>query len=212
MTIFKIFSEPFAYVDAIHQMEYHVDDMINQNDEGPEVWLLEHPAIYTLGTSADFSDIKNHQLPYYQTGRGGQVTYHGPGQRIAYIMLDLKELKSGNQDLRHYVWCLEEWLILTLQDLGLVGVRRSGRIGIWICREGEVEKKIAAIGIRIKKWVTFHGVSLNINPDLTAYDGIVPCGLSEYGVTSLADQGINVAPEIVDAYLIKNFKKVFILA
>ena len=205
MVTFKIFSQPFAYLDAIHQMQSHVAKMIAQ-EIGPEVWLLEHPALYTMGTSANFSDIKDRRLPCYQTGRGGQVTYHGPGQRIAYVMLDLK---SGTQDIHRYIWQLEEWVITTLQDLGLESVRRPGRVGIWICKLGEMEKKIAAIGIRIKKWVTFHGISLNINLDLRAYDGIVPCGLADYGVTSLADQGVMIDTETVDALLMKNFKKIF---
>ena len=201
--IFKIFSNPLPYLETIRQMEHHVTKMI-ASEANDEVWLLEHPALYTMGTSANLTDVKNHQLPCYATGRGGQVTYHGPGQRVVYVMLSLQ-----SQDLHQYIWSLEEWLILTLKDLGLGGVRRSGRIGVWICSNDGSEKKIAAIGIRIKKWITFHGVSLNINPDLTAYQGIVPCGLSQYGMTSLAQQGIDVDTKTIDAFLIKNFSIVF---
>ena len=193
------------YLETVNQMECHVAKMIAK-EAGPEVWLLEHPALYTMGTSAKSKDIKNHQLPCYKTGRGGQVTYHGPGQRIAYVMLDLN---LHAQDLHLYIWHLEEWLIITLKDLGVTSVRRPGRIGLWICHAKRQEKKIAAIGIRIRKWVTFHGVSLNIDPDLTAYEGIIPCGLSDYGVTSLADQGIKIETDALDTMLMKNFRTVF---
>lgn len=186
-------------------MESHVFKMI-KGEARPEVWFLEYPSLYTLGSSAQLEHVLNHKIPCYETGRGGQVTYHGPGQRVIYVMLDLT---AYGQDLRHYISLLEEWLILSLGDLGLKGRQRTGRVGVWICEPGQIEKKIAAIGIRIKKWISFYGISFNIDPDLSYYQGIIPCGLSAYGVTSLKDQNINVTKDQVNTLLEKNFEKVF---
>jgi lipoyl(octanoyl) transferase len=171
------------------------------------VWLLEHPPLYTAGTSARPNDlVVPDLLPVFRTGRGGQYTYHGPGQRVGYVMLDLQ--KRG-VDLRAYVRDLEEWLIRTLQRFNVKGERRDGRVGIWIAEGSGKESKIAAIGVRIRHWVSFHGVSLNIDPDLSHYRGIVPCGISEHGVTSLAALGITATIPEVDAALKSAFTEVF---
>jgi len=185
-----------ARVDAIHA------------GTAPElVWLLEHPPLYTAGTSARVSDlIAPDFLPVFQTGRGGQYTYHGPGQRIGYVMLDLS--KRGG-DLRAYVRALEEWLIRTLYRFNVKGERRDGRVGIWVDEGGGKESKIAAIGVRVRHWVSFHGVSLNVEPDLANYRGIVPCGVSQHGVTSLAALGIIASMPEVDAALRAAFAEVF---
>jgi len=170
------------------------------------IWLLEHPPLYTAGTSAKMSDLlKPDQFPVYQTGRGGQLTYHGPGQRVAYAMLDLKHRKP---DVRAFVFELEAWLIDALAELGVAAERRDGRVGLWVARGGQ-EQKIAAIGIRISRWVSYHGISLNVAPELSHYDGIVPCGISEHGVTSLADLGCETNMTIVDAVLRRQFEAHF---
>jgi len=171
------------------------------------VWLLEHPPLYTAGTSAREADLIEPQLfPVHRTGRGGQFTYHGPGQRVGYVMLDLK--KRGG-DVRAFVRDLEEWLIRTLAHFNVKGERREGRVGIWIDEGGGRESKIAAIGVRIRHWVTFHGVSLNVDPDLSHYRGIVPCGVSQHGVTSLAAQGIIASMPEIDAALKAAFAEAF---
>lgn len=170
------------------------------------VWLLEHPPLYTAGTSAHDTDLLTpDRFPVYRTGRGGQYTYHGPGQRVGYVMVDLKR---RNPDVRAYVHALEEWLIRTLARFQVKGERREGRVGIWVERDG-VEKKIAAIGVRIRHWVTFHGVALNVDPDLSHFTGIVPCGLAQYGVTSLVDLGLPVTMADVDLALREAWDEVF---
>ena len=171
------------------------------------VWLLEHPPLYTAGTSARDSDLIDPTLlPVHRTGRGGQYTYHGPGQRVGYVMLDLSRRGA---DLSGYVQGLEEWLIRTLGRFNLRGERRPGRVGIWIDEGGGRESKIAAIGVRVRHWVSFHGVALNVDPDLGHYRGIVPCGVSEHGVTSLVQQGLPIAMPEVDAALRATFAEVF---
>jgi lipoyl(octanoyl) transferase len=169
------------------------------------VWLLEHPPIYTAGTSASDQDVLDARFPVFRTGRGGQVTYHGPGQRIGYVMIDLR---NRRQDVRAFVRDLEEWLILALGAFDIRGERRTGRVGIWVPR-GDSEDKIAAIGVRVRRWVTFHGVSLNINPDLSHYSGIVPCGVRDAGVTSFAELGVSASMEDVDAAMKRSFERVF---
>ena len=180
--------------------------------ETPElVWLLEHPPLYTAGASTDPAELIEARFPVHRTGRGGQATYHGPGQRIAYVMLNLKR---RGPDVRRFVVTLEEWLIRTLKAFGVEGERREDRIGVWVRRpdkgEGH-EDKVAAIGIRIQRWVTLHGVSLNVAPDLSHFSGIVPCGVSDprYGVTSLADLGLQVSMAEVDAVLRREFERLF---
>jgi len=200
----KISDRPVAYPDALAEMEGRAG-AIAAGDAGELVWLLEHPPIYTAGTSAKEADLIDARFPVYHTGRGGQFTYHGPGQRVGYAMLDLK---NRTPDVRAYVRDLEQWLIETLALFGVKGERREGRVGIWVQR-GLKEDKIAALGVRIKRWVTFHGVALNVDPDLSHFDGIVPCGVRAHGVTSLADLGIIVSMADVDVALKQNFKKIF---
>ena len=176
--------------------------------KAPElVWLLEHPPLYTAGTSAQPSDlVAPDRFPVFQTGRGGQYTYHGPGQRVAYLMLDLTARK---RDVRALVCTLEDWLIECLAKLGVVGERRDGRVGIWVDRGNGREDKIAALGIRLHKWVSFHGISINVSPNLDHFDGIVPCGISEHGVTSLKDLGLEDDLDRVDKALRVAFTRYF---
>ena len=200
----KISDRPVAYPDAVAEMETRVA-AIAEGRAAEQVWLLEHPPIYTAGTSAKDSDLIEARFPVYRTGRGGQFTYHGPGQRVGYVMLDLKHRKP---DVRAYVQDLEQWLIQTLAEFNVKGERRRGRVGIWVQR-GTREDKIAALGVRIKRWVTLHGVALNVEPDLSHFTGIVPCGVTAHGVTSLADLGIPATMADVDVALKKSFKSVF---
>jgi lipoyl(octanoyl) transferase len=171
------------------------------------VWLLEHPPLYTSGTSAKSEDLlAPTRFPVFETGRGGQFTYHGPGQRVGYVMLDLR--RRGN-DVRRFVRDLEEWLIQTLAAFNVRGERREGRIGIWVARKGGREDKIAALGIRVRRGISFHGVALNVDPDLEHFSGIVPCGIHGHGVTSLADLGITITMMEVDLALRAAFEAVF---
>lgn len=193
------------YLEAVSAMEQRVEDIIS--GKAPElVWLLEHPPLYTAGTSAKESDLLSNNFPVYQAGRGGQITYHGPGQRVAYIMLDLK--KREKMDIRTFVQNLENWVIATLKEFGVNGVIREGRVGVWV-EVGGTEKKIAAIGIRVRRWVTFHGIAINVEPDLSHYLGIVPCGIRGFGVTSLKDLGVASTMADVDDALKRNFVKFF---
>jgi lipoyl(octanoyl) transferase len=181
-----------------------------------QVWLLEHPPLYTAGTSAKDGDLKDARLPVHKSGRGGQFTYHGPGQRVAYVMLDLK---SRRPDVRAYVAMLENWIIATLNGFNVHGERREDRVGVWVKRPDKVpgpsgesaEDKIAAIGVRVRRWVSFHGISLNVEPDLTHFSGIVPCGIAaqHYGVTSLADLGLTVSMTETDMVLRREFNAIF---
>ena len=171
------------------------------------VWLLQHPPLYTAGTSAASDDLLDaERFPVFQTGRGGQYTYHGPGQRVGYFMLDLKHHGS---DVRAYVNSLEEVMIRTIAEFGVIGERREGRVGIWVERGGGREDKIGAIGVRVRKWVSFHGLALNVDPDLSHFGGIVPCGISEHGVTSLKDLGVKASMDEVDQVLRRTFETVF---
>jgi len=192
------------YPEAVLFMEERAA-AIASGHAGELVWLVEHPPIYTAGTSAKDGDLLDARFPVYKTGRGGQFTYHGPGQRVGYVMLDLKR---RSPDVHAYVRDLEEWLICTLARLGVKGERREGRVGIWVARPGR-EDKIAALGVRVRHWVTFHGVSLNVEPDLSHFSGIVPCGIREHGVTSLADLGLRVTMADVDAALRESFQEIF---
>jgi len=177
---------------------------------GEQVWLLEHPPLYTGGTSAKADDLLDTPFPVYETGRGGQYTYHGPGQRVGYVMLDLKRRAAPAQpDLRSYVQQLEAWIIATLAEFGIRGELREGRIGVWVVEPSGKESKIAALGIRVKQWVTYHGIALNVSPDLSHYAGIVPCGIKEHGVTSLHALGVNVSMAEVDAALQRQFAHIF---
>jgi len=200
----KISDAPVAYPDALAHMEARAA-AIAEGKAGEQVWLLEHPPIYTAGTSAQDSDLMDARFPVYRTGRVGQFTYHGPGQRVGYVMLDLKNRKP---DVRAYVRDLEQWLIQTLAEFNVKGERREARVGIWVQR-GRREDKIAALGVRIKRWVTLHGVALNVEPDLSHFAGIVPCGIRAHGVTSLSDLGNPATMADVDVALKKNFKSIF---
>ncbi|HEU0118501.1 MAG TPA: lipoyl(octanoyl) transferase LipB [Alphaproteobacteria bacterium] len=184
-----------AYPEALRDMEARVT-AIESGHAGDLMWLLEHPSLYTAGTSADPNELVDpKRFPVFQTGRGGRYTYHGPGQRVIYAMTDLR---ARDKDVRQHVWRLEEWIIRTLRDFGIESGRREGRIGIWVDHAG-YEKKIAAIGVRVRKWIAYHGLALNVNPELVHYTGIVPCGISEYGVTSMHALGVKASMEDVDA-------------
>ena len=205
----KFSDRPVPYPEALAEMEARAD-AIAAGTAGEQVWLLEHPPIYTAGTSAKDADLIDARFPVYRTGRGGQFTYHGPGQRVGYVMLDLRHrsVPGRGPDVRAYVRDLEQWLIETLALFGVKGERREGRVGIWVAR-GAREDKIAALGVRIRHWVTFHGVALNVDPDLSHFTGIVPCGVREHGVTSLADLGIAVTMADVDVAMKQSFEKIF---
>jgi lipoyl(octanoyl) transferase len=193
------------YPDAVARMEREAETIAN--GQAPErVWLLEHPPLYTAGTSAKEADLlEPDRFPVFRTGRGGQYTYHGPGQRVAYVMLNLKQ---RGQDVRAFVAGLEQWLITTLSSFNVKGQRHEDRVGVWV-RRGEREDKIAAIGIRVRHWVTFHGISLNVDPDLKHFSGIVPCGVTGHGVTSLVDLGLPVSMNDADLALKTSFSTIF---
>lgn len=206
-TQWKISPEPVAYEDALEKMEARVEDIRRQG--APDmVWLLEHPSLYTAGTSARPEDLLQPRFPVFETGRGGQYTYHGPGQRVGYVVMDLKKRQAA-PDIKKYVWQLEEWIICTLQVFGIQGERRDGRVGIWVVKPDGAEAKIAAIGVRVRHWVTYHGLSINLNPDLSHFDGIVPCGIKEHGVTSFEDLGVKASMDELDRVLQEEFDKVF---
>lgn len=207
-------AQPVAYDDALAEMDRRVAGILD-GSAGEAVWLLEHPPLITAGTSARVEDlVEPERFEVHETRRGGQYTYHGPGQRVAYVMLDLNR---RGRDVRAYVGQLEEWIIRTLARFNVVGERREGRVGVWVVRPEKppladgspAEDKIAAIGVRLRKWVAFHGISLNVEPDLTHYDAIVPCGIGDYGVTSLVDLGLPVTMEEADLALRTAFDEVF---
>jgi lipoyl(octanoyl) transferase len=195
------------YPQAILHMEERAD-AIRKGEAAEEVWLIEHPPLYTAGTSAKDSDLVRPRFPVFKTGRGGQYTYHGPGQRVAYVMLDLQRRKN---DVRRFVRDLEEWLIRALLQFDIKGERRDGRVGIWVAHGDGREDKIAAIGVRIRHWVTLHGISLNVDPELEHFSGIVPCGIRDenFGVTSLAALGIPAGMNEVDTALRRGFEEIF---
>ncbi len=211
MTVeWKISSKPVPYEEAVAFMEERVAQ-IRQGQASECVWLLEHPSIYTAGTSAKEEDLLNARFPVHETGRGGEFTYHGPGQRVIYVMLDLE--KRGQKDLRLFIYNLERWVIDSLSHLGIVCERREGRVGLWVVDdEGAVlpcENKIAAIGVRVRKWVTYHGVAINVDPDLSHFEGIVPCGIRAYGVTSVRAEGLEASSSDLDDVLRTVFYDVF---
>jgi lipoyl(octanoyl) transferase len=198
-----------SYDLAVAEMEARVA-AIHAGAARELIWLLEHPPLYTAGTSADEADlIEPGRLPVFRTGRGGQYTYHGPGQRVAYVMLDLTR---RGRDVGCHVWRLEEWMIRVLARFGVTAERREGRIGVWVARGHGVDDKIGAIGVRVRHWVTYHGLALNVAPDLANYAGIVPCGIAEHGVTSMAALGVNATMADVDAVLRATFDDVFAAA
>ncbi len=194
-----------AYETGVTEMEARVA-AIREGQARELIWCLEHPPLYTAGTSADRAELKDIKgLPVYKTGRGGRTTWHGPGQRVAYVMLDLK---ARGGDIRGYVRDLEAWVIATLAQFGITGERREGRVGIWVAQDGK-EEKIAAIGVRVRRWVSYHGIAINVAPDLSHYDGIIPCGISEFGVTSLKALGRDASMADVDVALRKSFTDIF---
>ena len=204
----KFSSTLIPYEEAIEIMESRVAD-IHSGIEKELIWFLEHPPLYTAGTSANKNDLLSpNRFPVYQTGRGGQYTYHGPGQRVVYVMLDLT--KRG-KDVRKYVCNLEQWVINSLDKVGVAGERRSGRVGVWVVRDdsGSKEDKVAAIGVRVRKWVSFHGICINIKPNLSHYTGIVPCGINQHGVTSLYGLGLDVTMAQMDKILKEEWIKIF---
>ena len=214
MVQWEISDGEVEYSTALERMDSHVYQMINGNAD-EKIWLLEHPSLYTAGTSANKRDlVEPNRFPVFETNRGGQFTYHGPGQRVVYVMLDLN--KRG-KDVKKFVKNLESWIALTLSEFNIIGQSRDGRVGIWVERPdkplniyGAVqEEKIAAIGVRLKKWITLHGLSINLDPDLSHFQGIVPCGIKEHGVTSLVDLGLPVSMHDLDNALKKSFSKVF---
>ena len=201
----RVSDAPVGYEEAVAFMQSRAASIAA--GEAPEqVWLLEHPPLYTAGTSADEGDLTEpDRFPVYKTGRGGQYTYHGPGQRVAYVMLNVKERGA---DIRCFVRGLEKWLIDTLDAFNVKGERREGRVGVWVDR-GLKEDKVAALGIRVSRGVSYHGISFNVDPDLTHYEGIVPCGITAHGVTSLVDLGHPVSMTDVDTALRASFEKIF---
>jgi len=206
----RISDTPVPYPESVAEMEARVAD-IAAGKASELVWLLEPPPLYTSGTSGKADDLLAARFPMFQTGRGGQITYHGPGQRVAYVMLDLKQRRP---DVRAYVAGLEEWIIRTLAAFNVRGERREDRVGVWVKRpdKGEgFEDKIAAIGVRLRRWVSFHGIAINVEPDLSHFSAIVPCGIVDprYGVTSLVDLGLPVTMADVDVALRQAFAEVF---
>jgi lipoyl(octanoyl) transferase len=206
----QVSAAPVPYLEAVAAMEERVAAIADH--AAPElVWLLEHPPLYTSGTSGKADDLLDPRFPVFSTGRGGQITYHGPGQLVAYVMLDLKRRRP---DVRAYVAGLEEWIIRTLSALNVRGERREDRVGVWVTRPDKGlgrEDKVAAIGVRLRRWVSFHGISLNLEPDLGHFEAIVPCGVADprYGVTSLADLGHPATKADVELALRQAFEEVF---
>ena len=206
----RISDAPVPYPEAVAAMEARVA-AIADGRAAELVWLLEHPPLYTSGTSGKASDLLDPRFPTFASGRGGQLTYHGPGQRVAYVMLDLKRRRP---DVRAYVASLEEWILRTLDAFNVRGERREDRVGVWVRRPDKgtgYEDKIAAIGVRLRRWVSFHGIAINVEPELAHFSAIVPCGVADprYGVTSLVDLGLPVTMEDVDVALRQAFVEVF---
>ena len=202
----KVSDSPVSYPAALKCMERRVQSVI-AGTKKELVWLLEHPHVNTKGTSAESGELLyTPTAPVYATGRGGRYTYHGPGQRIIYLMMDLR---TRGTDIRQYVHNLESWIISTLAEFDIQGERKSDRIGIWVSQSDRMEVKLGAIGIRVRRWVTFHGVSLNIYPDLKMYDPIIPCGVKEYGVSSMQELGVSAEMRQVDEALFRYFGKIF---
>ena len=206
----RVSDAPIPYPEAVAEMEARAAAIADGT--APElVWLLEHPPLYTSGTSGKSDDLLDARYPVFETGRGGQVTYHGPGQRVAYVMLDLK---ARRPDVRAYVAALEDLIIRTLDAFNVKGERREDRVGVWVARPDKgagYEDKIAAIGVRLRRWVSFHGIAINVEPDLAHFNAIVPCGVVDprYGVTSLVDLGLPVSMTDVDVALRQAFREVF---
>ena len=214
MIDWRVLEGLLPYPETVAAMEAEVARIAA--GRAPEaIWLLEHPPLYTAGTSARAEDLTDpHRLPVHVTGRGGQYTYHGPGQRVVYAMLDLNR---RGRDVRCFVHAMEEWVIRTLAEFGVAGERRPGRVGVWVVRPDKPplpdgtprEDKIAAIGVKLRRWISFHGLAINVEPELAHYDGIVPCGIRGHGVTSLVDLGLPVTMADVDVALARTFPQAF---
>lgn len=201
----RVTAGPVPYSEAVAEMEAHAEAIARQG-ACELVWLLEHPPIYTAGTSATDDELLDARFPVFRTGRGGRLTYHGPGQRVGYVLLDLKRRGS---DVRRFVHNLEEWMIRAVARFGVTAARREGMVGIWVARADGREDKLGAIGVRVRRWVSYHGVALNVAPDLSHFGGIVPCGIRGAGVTSLRDLGVAASMEEVDTALRASFYEVF---
>jgi lipoyl(octanoyl) transferase len=210
--LWVIEDRPIPYPDAVAEMQAHVARLAS-GEAGERIWMLEHPPLYTAGTSAKAADLAApDRFPVFTSGRGGQWTYHGPGQRVAYVMLDLTRPHGTvpARDLHRYVEGLEAWLIRTLDHFGIRGERRCGRIGVWVVdRKTGAENKVAAIGVRVTKWMSWHGVSLNVHPMLDHFGGIVPCGIRQHGVTSLHALGVSATMAAADTALMQAWPEVF---
>ena len=202
----KVSNTPVPYPESVEFMTKTVQSIIAGT--GPElVWLLEHPDIYTRGSSARANELKYQPVaPIFSTGRGGRYTYHGPGQRVVYLMMDLR---TRGKDIKKYVYNLESLLINTIAEFGIKGERRHGRIGVWVSQGNNMDVKLGAVGVRVRKWVTSHGISLNISPNLAMYDAIVPCGINGHGISSLQELGVPALMQNVDEILCQNFQKIF---
>lgn len=195
---------PVGYEEAVAFMESRVEQ-IALAKAPPAIWLLEHPPLYTAGTGAREDELLKADFPVYYTGRGGKFTYHGPGQRVCYVMMDLRQ----SRDVRKFVHALEEWVIRILARLGVKGERREGRVGIWVVKPDGEEAKIASLGIRVRKWVSFHGIAINVNPNLSHFKGIVPCGIRGYGITSLEDLGVSHDMREINGFIKGEFHSAF---
>lgn len=198
------------YETAVNFMENRVEKIILNQSSGL-IWMTQHPPIYTAGVSAKSSELLNNNISVYKTNRGGKHTYHGPGIRIIYVMLNLKKVfYPQNPDIAKFIIMLENWIINSLSKIGIKGLIRKGRVGIWVECSDQQEKKVAAIGIKIKKWVSYHGIAININPDLENFKGIIPCGIREFGTTSLKDLGVEISYSKFDKIIQEEFYKIFL--
>lgn len=199
---------PIPYQDALNFMQKRVQEIISGNGK-QLLWFLQHQSVYTAGTSANENDLlEKNKFPVYQTGRGGKYTYHGPGQRIAYLMLDLKKVHNEKPDLKLFVKQIEDWIIQSLQEVGIKAYTTKEHVGVWVNTNGK-EEKIAAIGVRVQKWVSFHGVAINVSTNLDNFNGIIPCGIEDRGVTSINKQGVQIASQDFDKILLDKFKTAF---
>lgn len=210
MTIEVLISKQLvSYEKALDFMQKRVEDIINGR-ANQCLWLLEHKSVYTAGVSANENELLDqNRLPVYKTGRGGKYTYHGPGQRVVYVMVDLKKIHSPQPDVKLFVRQLEQWLIDSLKELGIEAQTKEGKIGIWVKNPDGQEEKIAALGIRLKKWVSFHGVAINLAPDLKHFEGIIPCGIKDKGVSSIEKFCKGITLQQLDKVLLEEFCKIF---
>lgn len=201
-------SSPVNYPDAVAYMKKRVADILAGRAQSC-IWFLEHPPLYTAGRSALPEELLDNRLPVYDSERGGKYTYHGPGQRVVYVMLDLQKLYKGEPDIKKFVRTLEQWLVNSLKALGINSYTNSGRVGVWIKNNAQQEEKIAAIGVRVRRWISLHGMALNVGLDLDNFSGIIPCGLANYGITSVQKLKPEMDMAMCDAALLKEFNNLF---